>query len=92
MISLSSSIQASTAALGSELAGELVLLDPRSGIYYGLNQVGARVWNLIQEPTTVARVRDALMDEFDVDPLRCETDVIGIVEQLATHRLATVTG
>lgn len=92
MISLLSSIRASTAALGSELAGELVLLDPQSGIYYGLNQVGARVWSLIQEPTTVARVRDALMDEFDVDPLRCEVDVIGILEQLAAHRLVTVTG
>jgi hypothetical protein len=92
MLSLQSSIQASGQQVGSQLGDELVLLDAPSGIYFGLNPVGARVWSLVQEPTTAARVRDVLTSEFEVDPQQCERDVLRVLDQLALHRLITVSG
>ena len=41
-----------------DLAGEAAILNLKNGVYYGLNTVGARVWNLVQEPKTFAELRD----------------------------------
>ena len=66
-----------------DLAGEAVILNLESRIYYGLNSVGARVWNLIQEPTTVGAVLDTLVQEYDVEPERCESDLFILLDDLA---------
>ena len=73
-----------------ELAGEAVLLNLTSGVYYGLNSVGARVWSLIQEPKTVGAVLDALLEEYDVDPGRCESDLFALLHELVDRGLIVV--
>ncbi len=50
------------------LDGEAVLLDLASGKYLGLNDVATRVWELLGEGQTLAAIRAALLDEFDVAP------------------------
>ena len=74
-----------------DLAGEVAILNLENGVYYGLNPVGARVWNLIQEPRTLADLRDALLGEYDVDAARLESDLRGLLAQLAEQRLIDIT-
>ncbi|NDJ21572.1 lasso peptide biosynthesis PqqD family chaperone [Nostoc sp. B(2019)] len=74
----------------SELQGEAVILDINSGVYYGLNQVGASIWNLIQAPKTVKEIRDALLTEYEVDSQACETDILVLLEDLATKGLIEI--
>jgi hypothetical protein len=45
--------------------GHLVLLDFTSGTYYGLDEVGARIWELLHEEFTLAHVVDQLSEEYD---------------------------
>jgi hypothetical protein len=73
-----------------ELVGEAVILNLKSGIYYGLNTVGARVWSLIQEPQTVSVVLDTLLEEYDVEPDRCESDLLALLQDLAGRELIEV--
>lgn len=73
--------------LSCDLAGEAVILDLTTGTYYGLNEVGARVWELLKEPRTVEEVRDLLVSEYEVDPVRCERDVQELIEDLVQRRL-----
>ena len=40
--------------LSRELGGETVLLNLESGVYYGLDAVGTRAWNLLAEDRTLA--------------------------------------
>ena len=70
-VSLSSVVVAGKGQISSDLAGEAVILNLQTGMYYGLARVGARIWELIREPTRVADVRDAIVLEYDVDPARC---------------------
>ena len=70
-----------------DVAGETAILSLRTGVYYGLNAVGTRVWNLIQEPANVKDVLVVLLDEFEVEPARCETDLIKVLGDLASHGL-----
>lgn len=70
-----------------ELGGEGVVLHLGTGIYYGLDVVGTRVWGLLQQPRSVAELRDLIVDEFDVVPDRCESDLRPFLASLQSHGL-----
>ncbi len=76
--------------VSSDLGGEVAILDLTAGVYYGLEAVGARIWNLLQEPRTVSEIRDALLEEYDVEPERCEQDLLVLLQRLATEGLIEV--
>lgn len=71
----------------ADLAGELAILDSKSGIYYGLDSVGARIWSLLGEGKCVVEIRDVLLDEYDVDGCQLETDIAHLFEDLLTKGL-----
>ena len=76
-----------TSVLFRDLGGECVLLDLTSGSYFGLDQVGARIWALIAEHGELDRVRQALLAEFEVDPREVERDLERFVGELAQRGL-----
>lgn len=80
-LNLSSTVIISTAPdqIASELGGEAVILNLASGMYYGLNEVGARVWELIQQPCTFGSILHSLLEEYDVQPDICEQDLTKIL-------------
>jgi hypothetical protein len=90
-ISLASAVVASREQVSCDIAGESVLLSLRTGVYYGLNAVAARVWALIEQPRTVASVCDALLEEFEgVTREQCVAEVLALLEQLAGWELIEV--
>ena len=86
-VGLESTVVAIKDQISADLAGEIAILNVKSGIYYGLNPVGASVWKLIQEPRTVSQVRDALLKEYDVQAERCEKDLLNLLERLEEEKL-----
>ena len=74
-----------------DLAGEAAILNLKNGVYYGLDPVGARIWNLVQQPTTFSQIRDALLDDYDVEKVRLETDIKELLDKLAEHGLIDIT-
>ncbi len=91
-ITTNSIIVATKDQVSSDLAGEAVLLSLRTAQYYGLDQVGQRIWELVQQPTRVADVRDAIVREYEVDLGRCEQDVLNLLRQLAAEGLIEIAG
>jgi len=89
-VSMSSIIVASQEQRSSDLTGETVILNLKSGMYYGLSAVGVSIWNLIQEPKAVSEVRDVILAKYDVEPEQCDRDVLALVEELATEGLIEV--
>lgn len=85
-----SSVVATKDQISSDLAGESVILELKSGVYYGLNDVGTRIWNLIQEPRTLNEIRDALVKEYEVDLACCERDIKALLQKLADSGLIEV--
>lgn len=88
----SSIVVASKNQIFSDLVGEAVILDVTSGVYYGLNEVGCSVWNLIQEQKTVKEVRDTLLAEYEVDVNQCNNDLLQLLHNLAGHGLVEFVG
>jgi antitoxin component of MazEF toxin-antitoxin module len=73
-----------------DLGGEEVILSLKNGIYYGLDPVGTRIWALLQQPRTVTEVLDALLERYDVEPARCERDLLALLEEMAAEGLIEV--
>lgn len=90
MVSSCSSVAAAKEQVSSDLAGEAVILSLKSGIYYGLNEVGARIWNLIQKPRTVNEIREAILAEYEVEPEQCDRELVALLQQLETEGLIEV--
>ena len=89
-VSMHSVVVASHDQVSSDLAGETILLSLQTAMYYGLDQVGARIWELLREPIRVADLRDAILREYDVDEERCERDMLDLLQQLATEGLIEI--
>lgn len=90
MISKSSTIVAVREQVSSDLADESVILNLKSGVYYGLNAVGTWIWSQIQQPMTVSSLQDRLLDKYDVDPESCERDLFALLQDLMTAQLIEV--
>ena len=90
-ISDSSVVKANENVVSADLGSGTALLDLQSTTYYSLNEVGARIWSLIQEPKPVSAIHDELLRQFAVDPARCHDDLIALLGQLADAGLVTVT-
>jgi hypothetical protein len=90
MLSSDSIVVAAKDQVGCDLAGEAVILNLASGVYYGLDAVGARIWHLIQAPKAVRDIRDALLREYDIDAERCERELLALLQELAGHGLIEV--
>lgn len=86
---LSDGLQIPAEVMARQVGEETVILDLASGTYFGLNPVGARVWDLIQERngTTIAEVRDVLLEEFEVSREQLEADLLSLAEQLLANGL-----
>lgn len=90
MLSETANVVATRRHVACTVAGEVVILHLDDGVYYGLNAVGTRIWQLVQEPRALRALVDAIVDEFDVDRQRCESDVAALVQELNARGLVTI--
>ncbi len=74
--------------VATEMQGETVILSFTTGEYFGLDEVGALIWKNIQQPTSIARLCEIIMAEYDVDEAQCMQDVQALVTELVAHELA----
>lgn len=77
-------------AVFRDLGGEIVLLNLKTGVYFGLDPMGTRIWHLIQEHRSFREIRDALMGEYDVSKAQCEDDLLGFISLLQERELIEV--
>lgn len=74
----------------ADLGNEAVVLDPTSGMYFGLNEVAARILALAQSSTTIGEIVTQLYDEFDVDRGQLMADVSAFVNDLEKRGMIRV--
>ena len=89
-LSMSATLQAVPGVLQSDVGDGIVLLHLRSNSYFGLNTVGATVWQLLQEPQSVPELIDELLARFDVTPERCRTEVMDVLTRLHAADLVRI--
>jgi len=65
-----------------DLEGEIVLLNLETGIYFGLNPLGTRIWHLIRAHRSLQQVLDSVVEEYEVTTAQCEDDLLRFVALL----------
>lgn len=87
---LRSTVVAVKDVLGCELQDEAIILDLKSGVYYGLDSMGARLWQLVQQPIVVSEVCEIILDEYDVDREQCERDLCSFFQEMVVNGLVEI--
>ena len=90
IISERSTIVVTKDQVSADLSGEAAILNLKTSTYFGLNNVGASIWKLVREPKTVSQIRDAIIQEYDVEPYRCEHDIVELLQELSKHGLIEI--
>jgi Coenzyme PQQ synthesis protein D (PqqD) len=91
-LSLHTIVVAAPEQVSCPLGEEAAILNLKNSVYYGMNPVGARVWNLLKEAKTVTELRNALLEEYEVDAVRCGDDLLALLENMRSEGLIEVRG
>ena len=75
------------AVLARELDGESILLNLESETYFGLDEVGTRIWALLTGAPTIQAAYEALLAEYDVAPDVLRQDLEALLAQLLEQGL-----
>ena len=89
-MNLNQSITVSPDVISQPVSGETVLLDLVSENYFGLDEVGTRIWELIVERGDLQAVYDTLLSEYEVSEERLREDLFSLVEEIAKLGLVTL--
>lgn len=89
-LSIHSTVVASKQQVSVDLQGDVVILELASGVYYGLQQVGSDIWKQLAEPVTVGAICAALLEEYAIEPERCEQETLAFLCELAAFGLIEI--
>ena len=89
-VSISSVVVATSDQVSAGLKEEAVVLGLKRGTYYGLDEVGARIWDLVHEPMKVSDVRDTIVAEYEVDEETCLRELLDFLTKLEAEKLIEV--
>jgi hypothetical protein len=84
---LSLQVKPSEDVVWRNLQGESVLLDLKSGVYFGLDAVGTRIWTLLQAHRDLQAVLQELLSEYEVTEETCARDLMDLVSAMAEKGL-----
>ena len=72
----------------SRLVGdETVLLDLASGVYFGVDGVGQRVWEAVVEGNSLEQIAAVIVNEYNVDEAQAQADVLAFAQELVERGL-----
>ena len=86
-MNLSNHIKVPSDVMDRRVGDETVILNLASGAYYGLDPVGARMWELMSAGHSLAEIRDRLLEEYEVEADRFEQDLLELVADLRSQGL-----
>ncbi len=89
-LSVHSVVVAAREQVSCPLGEESAILNLKNSVYYGMNPIGTRVWNLLKQPRTIAELRDTLLSEYEVDAKLCERDLLDLLEKMKGEGLIEV--
>jgi len=76
--------------LSARVGDEIMMMSPEHGKYIGVNEVGARIWELIETPSDPAALYAELQREFDVSPEDCKAEVDNFLAEMEKHGAVSV--
>jgi Coenzyme PQQ synthesis protein D (PqqD) len=73
-----------------ELQGEAVILSLESSMYFGLDPIGTRIWELCATHGSLRAVWEAMQEEFDAPDDTLQSDLLALIDELSANGLVKV--
>lgn len=89
-MTLDSVVQRNPKLVASQMDGEVVMMSIDDGAYYGLDEIGSRIWELMEIPVKVNSILVSLLEEFEVEKEECVTDTLEFLNDLMDKNLLLV--
>ena len=89
-ISLDTPVKQHSELIAADMNGEMALMSIENGKYFVLNPVSSRIWELSESPSTASQICQQLQQEFDVEPVQCETEVLTHIQQMISESLIEI--
>ena len=89
-MNLSDKVTISTQVMARVVGDETVILDLANGTYYGLDPVGARIWQMMSEGQMLVQICEVMLSEYDVTRENIERDVAALGQTLLDKNLVSI--
>jgi hypothetical protein len=89
-LSFAQSVSIAENVMFRELDGEAVILDLEAERYYGLDEVGTRMWVTVTEAASIEAAFTELLDEYDAEPGTLRDDLVELLTALLDRGLIEV--
>lgn len=73
--------------IASEVDNEIVMMDVSGGRYFGMDSVGAALWNCLDQPKDLNTLVDELCSKYDVSSHKCREDIKPFLQALLEKKL-----
>lgn len=87
-IELSQKIIRHNDMLSAEIGGEAIMMSIEKGAYFGLNPIATRIWDLIDQPKSIAELIEVISTEYEVSDEQCSADVQEFVADMLARGIA----
>lgn len=84
---LTDKVSVSSQAVARTVGQDTIILDLQSGMYFGLDPIGARIWQLMEDERALSEICDTLLGEFEVERSRLEADILKLAQDLLDKKL-----
>lgn len=85
-----SKVKRNPALVTSNIDGEAVMMSVENGEYYGLDEIGTRIWDLLENTLSVNELVGKLTEEFEVGKDDCTRDTLEFLNDLFERNLLVV--
>ena len=89
-ITVQSTIQRNPEMISSDMDGETVMMSVENGEYYGLNPIGSRIWELIENEKNVNTIINTLLLEYEVSIEQCTSETLIFLNKLLDNNLIII--
>jgi hypothetical protein len=87
-LELSQTITRHPDMLSAEIGGEAIMMSIEKGAYFGLNPVATRIWDLLEQPKSIAALIQTITDEYEVSAEQAADDVQSFVADMIERGIA----
>lgn len=74
----------------SDIEGQAVMMSIENSKYFGMDEIGTEIWQLLDKDLTYAEMIDTLLNEYEIDSDTCEQESSEFIEKLLKYKLIEI--
>jgi Coenzyme PQQ synthesis protein D (PqqD) len=90
LVNLQSVVSRNPEIIHSAMDGEVVMMSVDQGLFFGIDTIGAHIWNLLETPAKVEELIEKLMATYDVERSVCENDTLLFLNDMLVKKVILI--